>query len=92
MKTKGIIILTSILVITAGITAYVIIKRSKIKKLKDDCVKNGGVYNEVTKTCELKPKDDVKPKNDKVLPTKEQIEQYKKIPNFADPFGMKYKN
>ena len=31
-------------------------------------------------------------KEDKALPTKEQIEQYAKIPNFAKPFGMKYKN
>ena len=53
MKTKGIIILTSILVIASGITAYVIIKRAKTKKAKADCVKNGGIYNEVTKTCEL---------------------------------------
>lgn len=31
-------------------------------------------------------------RNAKPFPTKEQQEQYAKIPNFANPFGNKYKN
>ena len=51
----------------------------------------GGAYYFYKKNKDNKAKGDVL-KDDKALPTKEQQEQYAKIPNFANPFGMKYKN
>ena len=52
--------------------AYYFYKKNKDNKAKGDVLRN----------------DKDLPKDDKALPTKEQQEQYAKIPNFAKPFGV----
>ena len=56
--TRKYLIWGSILVL-AGIGGYLIFKRLKTKKAKDDCSKNGGTWDEATKTCILPTKVDV---------------------------------
>jgi hypothetical protein len=56
--TRKYLIWGSILVL-AGVGGYLVYKRLKTKKAKDDCSKNGGTWDEVTKTCILPTKVDV---------------------------------
>lgn len=52
--------------VLAGILGYVIWKKRK-GKAKDECIKNGGTYDDATKTCTLPPKVD--PVNTPVVQT-----------------------
>jgi hypothetical protein len=72
--------------VLAGIIGYTIWKKRK-GKAKEECIKNGGTYDDKTKTCTLPTKVDVGVNNEVVTPPVVNTTPY--VPFTANPFTTK---